>query len=111
MTGFCGTLFSVFPPFDGVGGKGLITFSLVVPLSFPVFVCGSGNGLITFSLVIPLSFPVFVCGSGNGLITFSVLLSASFPPLIEGGKGLMTPASLSPALSSSGRKGRVMGLI
>jgi len=89
MTGFCGTLFSVFPPFVGVGGKGLITFSLVVPLSFPVF----------------------VCGSGNGLITFSVLLSASFPPLIEGGKGLMTPASFSPALSSSGRKGRVMGLM
>jgi len=89
MTGFCGTLFSVFPPFVGVGGKGLITFSLVVPLSFPVF----------------------VCGSGNGLITFSVLLSASFPPLAVGGKGLMTPASFSPALSSSGRKGRVMGLM
>lgn len=89
MTGFCGTLFSVFPPFVGVGGKGLMTFSLVAPVSFPVF----------------------VCGSGNGLITFSVLLLVSFPPLVEGGKGLMTPASLSPALSSSGRKGRVMGFI
>jgi len=53
--GFCEALFPVFPPFDG--GKGLITFSVVVAASFPVLDWGSGNGFITLPVLLSVPFP------------------------------------------------------